>query len=298
MSPSTLEAAAERWVPGGGAVVVRPSASGLVNVSCRVERDGRAYSLRMASSDDDGLGLDREWECRVLRGASAAGLAPRIRECLPQHGIVVADWVDGRPWTAAETGQSTAIEAMADLLRRVHALVIPTPARIMNAGSWIDLYSESAVRRDARRSPAALQLRSSAEQRLQELAALAPVVPVLCHSDLHRLNIVCTASHCRPVLLDWEYAHVADGSWDLAGWAANNDWTGGEALGLLAAYLQRPPEAVEIRRLQAQIWLYDYVCLLWSDVYVERCAAGDSAMVTDRAALVAARLGRGAEAAP
>jgi aminoglycoside phosphotransferase (APT) family kinase protein len=292
VSPSTLEAVAERWVPGTGAVVVRRPASGLVNVSCRVDRDDRAYSLRVASPDADdlGLGLDREWECRVLRRAAAAGLAPRLRHCLPQHGIVVADWVDGRPWSAAEIGTPAAVGVMAELLRRVHALRIPGPARVMNAGSWIAHYSAAAARLGCRGAPQAPGLGGMAAQRLHELGALGPPPPVLCHSDVHRLNIVSGGAGGRASLLDWEYAHVSDGLWDLAGWAANNDWTRDAALRLLAAYLQRPPMPAEMRRLELLTWLYDYVCLLWSDIYAQRRAGEDTAAVAARAALLAARL--------
>ncbi len=47
---------------------------------------------------------------------------------------------------------------------------------------------------------------------------------VVCHSDLHPMNLICGAESL--ILLDWEYAHVADPLWDLAGWSANNDLRG------------------------------------------------------------------------
>ena len=51
--------------------------------------------------------------------------------------------------------------------------------------------------------------------------SLAPRPRVLCHSDLHAANLVATERGL--VLLDWEYAHVSEALWDLAGWACNND---------------------------------------------------------------------------
>jgi hypothetical protein len=69
------------------------------------------------------------------------------------------------------------------------------------------------------------------------------------------------------MLLDWEYAHAADPFWDLAGWSANNDFEDAPALELLAKYLGRTPTPQECSRLRLSIWLYDYVCLLWSELY-------------------------------
>ena len=80
-----------RWVPGAGPVTLRPLAAGLVNRSYRVERDGRVYSMRLAADGAD-LGVDRDWECRVLECAGRAGLAPVIACCEPSRGILVADW--------------------------------------------------------------------------------------------------------------------------------------------------------------------------------------------------------------
>jgi thiamine kinase-like enzyme len=93
------------------------------------------------------------------------------------------------------------------------------------------------------------------------------------------------------VLLDWEYAHVSDAFWDLAGWVANNDWTALEARRLLADYLLRPVRAMDWERLQTWTWLYDYVCLLWSELYLSRRAGAQGGEVAARAQVLAERLG-------
>jgi thiamine kinase len=293
MPCSTFEEFALRWVPGEGPVDIHSLASGLVNESCRVARAGRLFSLRLATSDSRDLGLDREWECKVLGRASAAGLAPAVEYCEPARGILVSDWVDGRTWTPEEIRQPEKVDAMARLLREVHALPIPLPFRAMNPEAWIAHYSDALARRGSEIPPrlvgrrTAARLRGAADARLALLAASRSPAPVLCHSDLHRFNVTIGA---RPVLLDWEYAHVSDPYWDLAGWTANNDWTSGCAADLLARYLQRPAETAEAGRLPHFVWLYDYVCLLWSEVYLEQRPGPASAGVAARAEQLAERL--------
>ncbi len=267
------EEAALRWVPGGGPVELRPLCEGTVNHSWQVGRAGRLYSLRLCRTDGEDLGLDRTWECRVLGQVSAAGLAPGIVHCDPVQGILVAEWVAGRPWTGEEARMPPNIRAMAQLLRRVHALPVPQPARSMSPASWVTHYG-AACRRSglpaARRSSG---LGAAAAARLDRLAALPRTASALCHGDLHRHNLV-VADRLR--LLDWEYAHVADPFWDLAGWISNNDWPAAAAADLLAGYLGRTAAAAEAERLRLLAWLYDYVCLVWGELCIYRRPGSDA----------------------
>jgi hypothetical protein len=56
----------------------------------------------------------------------------------------------------------------------------------------------------------------------------------------------------------------------LAGWIANNDWREDLARVLLENYLGRAPTPSEWSRLELLGWLYDYVCLLWSELYLRQ----------------------------
>jgi thiamine kinase-like enzyme len=290
MRRSTPEELALQWVPGAGPVTLRPLAAGLVNESYRVERDGRVYSMRLAA-DVPELGVDREWECRVLGCAARAGLAPVISCCEPSRGILVAEWTGGAAWTAEELRRPGNIRALTGLIRRVHALPIPSPARIMSPAGWIAHYGGAANRRAAARTgmqPAASAgLRGAADAHLEQLAGIPSAQAVLCHSDLHRLNV---AAGERLVLLDWEYAHVADPYWDLAAWVANNDGTANFAADVVAGYLERPAGRHESERLRLLIWLYDYVCLLWCESYLTQRAGAPGDEVSARALLLARRL--------
>jgi thiamine kinase len=260
------ESVAVLHVPGTGKVEIDRLGTGLVNETYRVLRDGSAHAMRLAVSNRDDLGLDRAWEARVLEGAVAADLAPALEYCDPQRGILITRWADGQPWAPADTRRPSNISRMADFMRRIHALPIPAPARVMSPAKWIDHYSAAAPRSVGRDTGAAGVLRAAATQRLAALAALPRVGPTLCHSDLHTLNLIEHGGSL--VLLDWEYAHVSDPLWDLAGWGANNDFEEPIRHDLLASYLGRRPTGDESLRLQLLGWLYDYVCLWWSELYL------------------------------
>jgi thiamine kinase-like enzyme len=293
MLPHELESVAARHVPGRGKVDIHRLSEGLVNESYKVLRDGSAYVLRVAAPGHRDLGLDHAWEARVLEGATQGGLAPVIEYSDPQHGIWIARWIDGRSWNRPEVRRPANLSRMAALMQRIHALPVPTPARVMSPRTWIELYGAAAPQ-------AAAALRAAATVRLAALAELPSTGLVLCHSDLHTLNLIDRGDSL--VLLDWEYAHAADPFWDLAGWGSNNDLEDALTYDLLASYAGRVPTPQELLRLQLLGWLYDYVCLLWSQLYLNLSggarsggAAGRASMrdgVSARAQLLASRLGR------
>lgn len=299
--PRRIERLAARYVPGRGSVAIGRLGSGLVNRSYRVARDGREYSLRVAAPRDSaiGLGLDRAWECRVLRVASDAGLAPHVERCEPRAGVLVARWIEGACWSAHDASSAAVIEKVALLARRVHALPSMPRPRIVSTAQWIDFYRRGLDGSGGDRArgpwdPGRRAIDNRARSLLEGLAREPAPGTALCHGDMHVQNLVIVPGG-DPVILDWEYAHVADPWWDLAGWACNGDLTADRRDLLLGFYLGRAPAAGEAVRLARLAWLYDYVCLLWCELYAISRGSVDEPVeaVSARAAQLAERLCRG-----
>jgi len=289
MQRTDLKSLAARCVPGVGPVDIQILSQGPVNETYRVMRDGIAHALRVAAVKAGDPGVDREWEARIQDSAARAGLAPAVEYCDPERGILVSRWIEGRSLTAAQVRHESNIRKVAALLRRVHALPLPEPSRRVSPRGWIDYYRNALERSAAPRARAEERpraaLRAAADARLARLAGLPAEGPVLCHSDLHTLNVL----DCAPslILLDWEYAHVSDPWWDLAGWSANNDFEAGLRGRLLSNYTGRSPTPDDTERLDALCWLYDYTCLLWSELYGPPAACDG---VPGRALQIEARL--------
>jgi thiamine kinase-like enzyme len=273
-------------VPGTGALHVQPQGAGLLSDTYKVTRDGAAYALKVAAEHPPELGMNRAWEAQVLEAAGGAGLAPRV--VYSDGSAVLARWVAGRPWVSGESRLAANIRGIAELLRRVHALTIPEPPRLVGPLDWIGIYATALSQRTVLTGDPAL--RTAAVSRAQEIAAPPLVAGVLCHSDLHAMNVIRGRESL--ILLDWEYAHVGDPLWDLAGWSANNDLEAGSQWDLLADYLQGVPAQIHWARFRLLLWLYDYVCLLWSQLYLTVRDAQDEAGkgIAKRARLLDARL--------
>jgi thiamine kinase-like enzyme len=284
MPLSEIERLCRAIVPGTGDIEIQALASGPTSETYRVQRGGVTYALKAATPNRADFGLDLAWEAQVLECAGSSGLAPPLVYCDLER-TVLSRWVEGRTWSRLEVMQAANIIKIAQLLRRVHALPAPLPARVMSPMSWIQVYGAALSRHT--RGAADGALRTAAESRLQQLAELPPSAGVVCHSDLHAMNLIQVGETLT--LLDWEYAHVSDRLWDLAGWAANNDIAPATQLELLVNYLGIAPTPAEWQRMRLLMWLYDYVCLLWSELYLNTCRGGANG-IRRRATLLDARL--------
>jgi len=273
--PDDIERLCRAIVPGTGAIEVQALANGLISETYRVVRDGHSYALKAAAAHRGDFGLDLAWEAQVLQRAGSLGLAPPLVYCDPKRAVL-SRWVVGRTWSPLEVRRPANITKIAALLRRVHALSVPLPPRVMSPMSWIQVYGAALSRHTRGASDGAL--RAAAESRLQQLAGLPAAAGVVCHSDLHAMNLMQVDEILT--LLDWEYAHVSDPLWDLAGWAANNDFEPETQRELLMNYW---------KRLRLLTWLYDYVCLLWSEFYLNTRREGANG-IRKRATLLDARL--------
>ena len=271
-------------VPGAGSIDLEALGAGLISETYRVARDGIAYTLKVAAEPRE-LSLDLPWEVRVLERAASIGLAPRLVYCDLDGAVLLSRWAKGRSWVSHEARAAANVASIAALLRRVHALAIPMPAREISPLQWINSYEAALSRRTSPSSDPAL--RSAALVRAQALAQLPCGIGVVCHSDLHSMNLLQEGDAL--ILLDWEYAHVTDPLWDLAGWCANNDLEAEIQRRLLTCYLGNAPISSQWQRFRLLLALYDYVCLLWSQLYLTARGEGANG-VAERARLLDARL--------
>jgi aminoglycoside phosphotransferase (APT) family kinase protein len=296
-SPDVLKVAAT-LVPGRGEPEIRKIEAGAVNATYRVVRDGLAYALRTRVGAAPAPGADPVWECRVAQWAAAAQFAPMLVHCDPAQGVQITRWVDGRAPAAPHLRGPAGIAQVAALIARIHAEPAPVPARSADAAAWIAHYRQllDGYRVDgllssagaASSGPTPAELALAAGKKLAALEQLPKAAPVLCHGDLHTGNLIETERGLTVV--DWEYAHVSDPLWDLAGWSSANDFDGGLRRTLLECYCGRTPTQDEQARLRLLAWLFDCMCVLWSKVYLARYPDHPEPGIAARAQLLSARL--------
>jgi thiamine kinase-like enzyme len=286
MLPSEVLEFAYEWVPGAGVPALECLNEGMSHDSYRVVRDGESYLLRVGRGGQDRS--QRTWEAHVLKAAQAAYLAPAMIHIDAQRGLLLYRWVEGHFWSDTEAKEAAHIARLAELVRAIQRLKVSELGPRMSPRDWIERY-RAALQGSLRWVK--LSLYDLADQQLDSLGP--PAAFSICHSDLHRFNLLETGqASAAPtlLLLDWEYTHIADCYWDLAGWSANNDWEDEQRGWLLRDFLGRPPSRQEAVRLDRLIWLYDFVCLLWCELYLTRRPETGATRLVERAAQLERRL--------
>jgi len=239
-------------IPGwnGKPATWRELKGGLTNRTYLVERADESFVLRLDAAHTSAFNPDRIGEIEIQKQAAAAGLAPELIFAGADSGILLSRYVPGRAWDAADLDDDKNMEALADLLRRVHDL----PA------SGI-LFDPNGV---AKRYAANLKMHHGLHAfalRCKDIIAGISMSGKFrcCHNDVVAANIVADPAL---KLLDWEYACDNDPMFDLASLIGFHNLVDDRQEVLLNAYAGGN-DIVLNERLDAQVRLYDAIQWLW-----------------------------------
>lgn len=99
-----------------------------------------------------------------------------------------------------------------------------------------------------------------------QVDASSEISKVPCHNDALCENWV--VGDDKMYLIDWEYAGMNDGMWDLADVSIEAGFDGGHDLMFLRSYLGREPEVNDLRHFLASKLYVDYLWTLWAKARV------------------------------
>lgn len=252
MSAALDPAEALRLVPGWDATdcLIEELKGGLTNRVYRIGRGGEVFVLRLDDEQTHTFGLNRSRELGILRNASAAGLAPDIFYADAERGILLSRYIDGRVWTADDLASRENIEALAEVLRLVHALP--------SSGERFDPFAVAGGYLGKLESRP--DLHAFGERCKAIVESIGKIIfCCCCHNDVVAANVVASPNL---MLLDWEYACDNDPMFDLASLIVYHELDESTANGLLNAYAGG--EASELReRLAVQMRVYGAILWLW-----------------------------------
>jgi thiamine kinase len=260
MTPADI--AAEVLAPGNGAQLsIEPIKHGLTNESWLVRTSADSIVVRISNRAEDALRIDRASEAAILAAVAAAGIGPEVLLCDPARHVLVTRYL-GATWTDADAAQEANIRRLAAVLRRLHGHGLPDGIRQVDLLSTIDGYLRTLAEHGTHPDLRSDQLRE--RSRALALTLGGEEGAVLCHNDVHALNIV-DAGALR--LLDWEYAGAGSRWFDLAAVCVYHQYDEARRAQLLDGYFLQP-ESSSWARLDAACWLFEYIRELWSAVRV------------------------------
>ena len=201
-------------VPGAdpaGEVDVQALAGGIHNSTFRVRTGQGAFVVRLHEPFTVELGVDRRREAVLHAAAARAGLASRVLAADPAGRYLVTEFLHGSAWRAVDMDNAARLEALAQTLAQLHALPAPeVPALDLHA-----LLEAHVAKIAAQDAAAGRELVPELTRARDILARQADANRPACivHGDLTHSNLIGPE---RPLLIDWEYAAVADPLADLA----------------------------------------------------------------------------------
>lgn len=266
MSPDEVRAA----LPGACSVTgIERIKHGLTNESWLVHTDADVIVVRVSTTAEASLQIDRASETLILDAVARAGIGPEVLLCDPSRHLLITRYI-GPTWSDEDAARGRNIGRIAALLRRLHALTPPPGLRSVELASVIDGYLNTLDTNAVHSALGTVALRTKARNIAETLRHDS--VPQLCHNDIHALNIVNSivdsivdTAGGEPALrlIDWEYAGLGETMFDLASLCVYHRYDKAQRGQLLSAYGAGADSA---QRLELACWLFEYIRDLWMEV--------------------------------
>lgn len=180
------------------------------NQVCRVDTDAGRFVLRQRRRPLDRPGAAAQTELRSQMAAAAAGFAPRIITAAPDGSWLLMDFIDAPLWTEDQLHSPEGVERLGLRLAQLHGLPVPMVPQLDAAG-----IAEGYLQQLHDRAPGLAEQYEPVLEQVQYLSSAIDGLAsraVLNHADLQPANMLGP----EPVLIDWEYAQVADPTYDIA----------------------------------------------------------------------------------
>jgi thiamine kinase-like enzyme len=209
--PDRLREALER-IPclAGEPRTIEPVEGGLTNVNYKVSTPECVAVVRLSSSDGDLLSIDRNAENTNSRRAAESGAAPPVLAYLPDRGVLVIEWVEGRTLTSDDLRDEDNLVRAAQVCRLLHA-----GPRFEGDFDMFEVqrrYLGLVQERGFRLPPRYLDLMPQVDRIAAALAARRePTLP--CNNDLLAANFVDDGK--RLWVIDYEYGGNNDPCFEL-----------------------------------------------------------------------------------
>jgi thiamine kinase-like enzyme len=194
----------------------------------------------------------------VYRALEATGLTERL-VAMDQAGARVTVFYEGA--RAPDPRQPADLATAMGLARRLHAMGLKTGPRFA-----LDQQVHRYERLCANLPPPPYPHLDRQRARARELASRLSqkhTTEVLCHCDMVADNILILPTG-RALLIDWEYAALADPLIDVAGLCMGSFLERPQAAEALRVYLRREPLPDESARLALHLAVAGYAWALWA----------------------------------
>lgn len=257
------EAAASIDDWNGKEISIQPLPGGLTNSNFRVEVDGTPYFVRVPGESTELLAVDRENEYHNTRAAAQAGVGPRVHYYLPEHCVMVLEFLQGKTMSKDALNAPGMPGRMADSIKRLHAG--PRFLTDFNMFRLTEYYLSVCKERDIPIPEGYLHIMPTIAE-IEQAMSVSPLPAVPCNNDLLAENYIDDGKHLW--LIDYEYSGNNDPTFELGNTCQEMEFNEGQIREVCAAYFGEVSSS-KIARMKLNMIMSDVGWGLWAAIQAD-----------------------------
>ena len=248
----------EEWK--GKAISIQPLSGGLTNANYRVDVDGTPHVVRVPGESTELLAVDRNNEYHNTRAAAEAGVAPRVLYYLPEHCVMVLEFLHGTTMSKDLLNAPGMPARMAESIKRLHAG--PRFLTDFNMFRLTEYYLGVCRERDIR-IPAGYIEHMPIVSEIEKAMSVIPLPTVPCNNDLLAENYIDDGKQLW--LIDYEYSGNNDPTFELGNTCQEMQFNDEQILEVCEAYFGEASSS-KIARMKLNMVMSDVGWGLWAAI--------------------------------
>ena len=237
-----------------------PLAGGLTNTNFRVVVDGRPHIVRIPGASTELLAIDRQNELHNAVAAAEAGVAPRVLHVLPEHHVMVLEFVEGLTMSIPTMQEAGLPARLADSVKRLHSG--RRFLRDFNMFRLVEFYLKIAHDQGVN-VPQGYRDCLPVLAQIEAAIRRQPLASVPCNNDLLPENLIDDRE--RLVLIDYEYSGNNDPCFELGNTCQEQGYDERRIQELCAAYFGIASPS-KLARMKLNMIMSDVGWTLWAAI--------------------------------
>jgi thiamine kinase-like enzyme len=241
-------------------IEIQEMTGGMTNKNFRVDVAGQPFFVRVPGASTELLAIDRDNEYHSSKAAAAVGIGPKVLYHLPDHKVMVLEFIEGQTMSIESLGAPGMPTRIAQSLKKLHAGA--SCLNEFNMFRLVEFYLD-IVQTHQVRIPDDYRDRLSVLSRIEPALQKKSLPAVPCNNDLLAENYIDDGEMLW--LIDYEYSGNNDPCFELGNTCQEQQYNEEQYAELCAAYF-----GAAQRSLLARMYLFsimsDFGWTLWGSV--------------------------------
>ena len=241
-------------------VSITPLSGGLTNSNFKVEVDRTPYFVRVPGQSTELLAVNRDNEYYNSKAAFDAGVGPKVLYHLPEHSVMVLEFLNGRTMSKDSLNEPGMPTRMAQAIKKLNAG--PRFLLDFNMFRLTEYYLGLCRERDIKIPDGYLDRMPTVAQ-IEKAMSVHPLPTVPCNNDLLAENYIDDGRQLW--LIDYEYSGNNDPTFELGNTCQEMQFNDDQIAEVCAAYFGEAT-ADKIARMKLNMIMSDVGWGLWAAI--------------------------------